>query len=47
MKEGLPEQFAENVVQQMMDYERRELKVDLEFKDFMEGMTNTFRDVNK
>jgi hypothetical protein len=47
MKEGLLGQFAENVVQQMMDYEVRGLKVDMEFKDFMEGMTNTFGDVNK
>jgi zinc knuckle protein len=47
MKEGLPGQFAENVVQQMMDYEARGLNVEMEFKDFMEGMTNTFGDVNK
>jgi hypothetical protein len=39
MKEGLPGQFAENIVQQMMDYEVRGLKIDLEFKDFMEALT--------
>jgi hypothetical protein len=43
MKEGLPGQL----VQQMMDYEARGLKVKIEFKEFMEGLTNTFRDVNK
>jgi hypothetical protein len=47
MKEGLPGQFAENVVQQMMDYEARGLRIDPEFKDFMEALTNTVGDVNK
>jgi hypothetical protein len=47
MKEGLPGQFAENVVQQMMNYEARGLTVEIEFKEFMEGLTNTFGDVNK
>jgi hypothetical protein len=47
MKEGLPGQFAENVVQQMMEYEAKGLKINPEFKDFMEALTNTFGDVNK
>jgi hypothetical protein len=31
----------------MMDYEAKGLKVEIDFKEFMEGLTNTFRDVNK
>jgi hypothetical protein len=47
MKEGLPGKFAETVVQRMMDWEAAGLEPDLEFKGFMESLTNTFRDVNK
>jgi hypothetical protein len=45
--EGLPGQFAENIVQRMMDYEARGLKIDLEFEEFTGALTSTFGDVNK
>jgi hypothetical protein len=44
MKEGLPGQFMENVVQKMMEYKAKGLKIDLEFPEFMEVLTNTFGD---
>jgi hypothetical protein len=46
MKEGLLGQFAKNIVQRMMDYEVRGLKIDPEFEEFMEALMSTFGDVN-
>jgi hypothetical protein len=47
MKEGLPGQFAENVVQGMMDWEVLRLDPAPNFKVFIEKLTRMFRDVNK
>jgi hypothetical protein len=47
MKEGLPGQFAENVVQTMIDLETAGLVPEPEFKGFMESLTGTFGDINK